>query len=67
MEKFHQKSVNKGMDFLQAKSPFLGVTCIPTVAIATKKLNGLCVMTLAHVSFTWAEINTCVDELKANM
>ena len=29
---------DKGMDFLQAKSPFLGVMCIPTVAIATNKL-----------------------------
>ena len=27
------------MDFLQAKSPFLGVMCIPTVAIATKYLG----------------------------
>ena len=29
------------MDFLQAKSPFLGVMCIPTVAIATKYLGRL--------------------------
>ena len=36
MEKFHHKSVKKGIDFLQAQSPFLGVMCIPTVAIATK-------------------------------
>ena len=27
---------DKGMDFFQAKCPFLGVMCIPTVAIATK-------------------------------
>ena len=38
-EKFHQSSeksvTDKGMDFLQAKSPFLGLMCNPTVAIAT--------------------------------
>ena len=43
MGKFHQKSVkkvkDKGMDLLQAKSPFLGFMCIPTVAIATKNAN----------------------------
>ena len=42
MEKFHQNCVktwtDKEMDFLLVKSPFLGVMCIPTVAIATNKI-----------------------------
>ena len=44
MEKFHHngeipssKSVTQMMEFLQVKSPFIGVVCNPTVAIATKK------------------------------
>ena len=44
MEKFHHngeipssKSVTQMMEFLQVKSPFIGVMCNPTVAIATKK------------------------------
>ena len=43
-EKFHHngeipssKSVTQMMEFLQVKSPFIGVMCNPTVAIATKK------------------------------
>ena len=43
MEKFHHngeipssKSVTQMMEFLQVKSPFIGVMCNPTVAIATK-------------------------------
>ena len=44
MEKFHHngeipssKSGHTMMEFLQVKSPFIGVVCNPTVAIATKK------------------------------
>ena len=42
MEQFHHngeipssKSVTQMMEFLQVKSPFIGVMCNPTVAIAT--------------------------------
>ena len=45
MEKFHHngeipssKSVTQMMEFLQVKSPFIGVMCNPTVAIATKNI-----------------------------
>ena len=46
MEKFHHngeipssKSGQTMMEFLQLKSPFIGVMCNPTVAIATKKIG----------------------------
>ena len=44
------------MEFFQAKSPFLGVMCIPTVAIATKYPTSQQMTTLDIYKVNWLGI-----------